>query len=243
MNEKIRLLSTYIEKSHSIAFFGGAGVSTDSGIPDFRSKDGLYNQKYAYSPEKILSYSYFSIHPFLFFDFYKEKMDVRDKKPNFTHIFLAELEKKGKLKTIITQNIDGLHQKAGSKNVIELHGSIYDNYCMKCLRRYDANKVFESENIPTCVCGGIIKPNVILYEEALDANVLKEATEKIKKADLLIIGGTSLQVFPANTLIQYFHGKRLVIINEETTDFDNRADLIIHHKISDVFKVIHKNSV
>lgn len=243
MNEKAKILSTYIEKSESIVFLGGAGVSTESGIPDFRSNKGLYNQKYVYPPEKILSYSFFSINPFLFFDFYKEKMDVRDKKPNFAHKFLADLEKSGKLKAIITQNIDGLHQKAGNKNVIELHGSIYNNACMKCGKSYDADFIFDNKRLPACSCGGIIKPGIVLYEEPLNDEKLKEAIEKIKKADLLIIGGTSLQVFPANSLLHYFHGKKLVIINEESTAFDNKADLVIHHKIGDVFQIIHKSRV
>lgn len=243
MDEKVNLLYSYIKECKNIVFFGGAGVSTESGIPDFRSVDGLYNQVYSFPPEKILSFSFFSIQPFIFFDFYRDKMDMRNRKPNFTHHFLAYLEKCGKLSTIITQNIDGLHQKAGSKHVLELHGSIYNNYCTKCGKWYEANVVFDSKNLPSCTCGGIIKPDVVLYEEPLDTSILEKAKEEIKRADLCIVGGTSLSVFPANTLLQYFHGKYFVIINQNDTDFDERADLVIHHKIGDVFRLLSEKGV
>lgn len=240
--DKINLLASYIKESHHIVFFGGAGTSTESGIPDFRSRDGIYNQVYSIPPEKILSYSFFVVNPFLFFDFYKKKMDMRGAKPNFAHTFLVHLEKEGKLTAIITQNIDGLHQKAGSKNVLELHGSIYDNFCMKCAKRYDADFIFESKGIPSCTCKGIIKPGIVLYEEMLDEMVLDKAINYLQEADLVIVSETSLSVSPANTLLSYFQGK-LVIINEERTDFDKKADLVIHHKIGEVFQVLHKMGV
>lgn len=243
MDEKISLLASYIKECENIVFFGGAGVSTESGIPDFRSKDGLYSQDYAFSFEKILCSSFFYLNPFVFFDFYRNKMDVRDKEPNFTHTFLTTLEERGKLKAIITQNIDGLHEKAGSKNIIALHGSIYNNYCIKCNKRYDVNFIFESKKIPTCSCGFPIKPDIVLYGEELSIHTLSLAIEKIKNADMLIVGGTSLSVFPANTLLSYFHGKRLVIINMEKTDFDKDAHLVIHHKIGEVFKLLSQKSV
>lgn len=228
MNEKIEKFKTLVNESNNIVFFGGAGVSTESGIPDFRSKDGLYNQKYKYPPEEILSHTFFINHTEEFFKFYKEKLNSLKYEPNVTHIKLAELEKEGKLKAVVTQNIDGLHQKAGSKNVYELHGSVLRNYCMKCHKFYDAKYVFNSSGVPKCSCGGIIKPDVVLYEEALDEETLEKSVYAIANADLLIVAGTSLTVYPASGLINYFRGKNLVLINRDTTPFDNRADLVIN---------------
>ena len=235
MNEKIEKFKTLVNESNNIVFFGGAGVSTESGIPDFRSKDGLYNQKYKYPPEEILSHTFFINHTEEFFKFYKEKMNSLKYEPNVTHIKLAELEKKDKLKAVVTQNIDGLHQKAGSKNVYELHGSVLRNYCMKCHKFYDAEYVFNSSGVPKCSCGGIIKPDVVLYEEALDEETLEKSVYAIANADLLIVAGTSLTVYPASGLINYFRGKNLVLINRDTTPFDNRADLVINESLGKVF--------
>lgn len=238
MNEKIEKFKTLVNESNNIVFFGGAGVSTESGIPDFRSKDGLYNQKYKYPPEEILSHTFFMNNTEEFFKFYKEKMNSLKYKPNVTHIKLAELEKEGKLKAVVTQNIDGLHQKAGSKNVYELHGSVLRNYCMKCHKFYDAKYVFNSSGVPKCSCGGIIKPDVVLYEEALDEETLEKSVYAIANADLLIVAGTSLTVYPASGLINYFRGKNLVLINRDTTPFDNRADLVINESLGKVFEEI-----
>lgn len=238
MNKKIELLKNIIENSTNIVFFGGAGVSTESGIPDFRSKDGLYNQKYKFSPEEILSHHFFINNTADFYEFYRNKMNSLKYDPNITHIKLAELENKGILKGIITQNIDGLHQKAGSKNVLELHGSVYRNYCMKCNKFYDANYVFESKNIPYCECGGIIKPDVVLYEEALDYTVLENSISLISSCDTLIIGGTSLTVYPASGLIKYFKGKNLILINKGITSFDSIANLVINDSLGNVFSSI-----
>ena len=235
MNEKIEKFKTLVNESNNIVFFGGAGVSTESGIPDFRSKDGLYNQKYKYPPEEILSHTFFINHTEEFFKFYKEKLNSLKYEPNVTHIKLAELEKEGKLKAVVTQNIDGLHQKAGSKNVYELHGSVLRNYCMKCHKFYDAEYVFNSSGVPKCSCGGIIKPDVVLYEEALDEETLEKSVYAIANADLLIVGGTSLTVYPASGLINYFKDKNLVLINRDTTPFDNRADLVINESLGKVF--------
>ena len=235
MNEKIEKFKTLVNESNNIVFFGGAGVSTESGIPDFRSKDGLYNQKYKYPPEEILSHTFFMNNTEEFFKFYKEKMNSLKYEPNVTHIKLAELEKEGKLKAVVTQNIDGLHQKAGSKNVYELHGSVLRNYCMKCHKFYDAEYVFNSSGVPKCSCGGIIKPDVVLYEEALDEETLEKSVYAIANADLLIVGGTSLTVYPASGLINYFKDKNLVLINRDTTPFDNRADLVINESLGKVF--------
>ncbi len=235
MNEKIKELQKIIEESNNIVFFGGAGVSTESGIPDFRSKDGLYHQKYAYPPEEILSHTFFMTHPEEFYKFYKEKMNSLKIEPNGTHQKLVELEKKGKLKAIITQNIDGLHTKAGSQNVLELHGSILRNYCMDCHKFYEASFVFQSEGIPKCRCGGMIKPDVVLYEEALDSTTLEQAIQSIMDADVLIVAGTSLQVYPASGLIRYFRGKHFVLINKEKTPYDSLADLVIHDALGNVF--------
>ena len=238
MNEKIEKFKTLVNESNNIVFFGGAGVSTESGIPDFRSKDGLYNQKYKYPPEEILSHTFFINHTEEFFKFYKEKLNSLKYEPNVTHIKLAELEKEGKLKAVVTQNIDGLHQKAGSKNVYELHGSVLRNYCMKCHKFYDAEYVFNSSGIPKCSCGGIIKPDVVLYEESLDEETLEKSVYAIANADLLIVAGTSLTVYPASVLINYFRGKNLVLINRDTTPFDNRADLVINESLGKVFEEI-----
>ena len=238
MNEKIEKFKTLVNESNNIVFFGGAGVSTESGIPDFRSKDGLYNQKYKYPPEEILSHTFFMNNTEEFFKFYKEKMNSLKYEPNVTHIKLAELEKDGKLKAVVTQNIDGLHQKAGSKNVYELHGSVLRNYCMKCHKFYDAEYVFNSSGVPKCSCGGIIKPDVVLYEESLNEETLEKSVYAIANADLLIVAGTSLTVYPASGLINYFRGKNLVLINRDTTPFDNRADLVINESLGKVFEEI-----
>ena len=238
MENKIQEFKELVNKSNKIVFFGGAGVSTESGIPDFRSKDGLYNQKYDYPPEEILSHTFFMKHTDEFYKFYKDKMNSLKYEPNITHIKLAELEKEGKLKAVITQNIDGLHQKAGSKNIYELHGSVLRNYCMKCHKFYDAEYVFNSSGIPKCSCGGFVKPDVVLYEEGLDEDTLESSILAIRTADLLIVAGTSLTVYPASGLINYFRGKNLVLINRDTTPFDNRADLVINAGLGKVFEVI-----
>ena len=238
MEDKIQKFKQLVNDSNNIVFFGGAGVSTESGIPDFRSKDGLYNQKYDYPPEEILSHTFFINYTDEFFKFYKDKMNSLKYKPNITHIKLAELEKKGKLKAIITQNIDGLHQKAGAKNVFELHGSVLRNYCIKCHKFYDAEYVFNSNGVPRCTCGGIIKPDVVLYEEGLNEETLHKSIIAINRADLLIVAGTSLTVYPASGLIDYFKGRNLVLINRDVTPFDNRADLVIHEALGKVFKEI-----
>ena len=235
MDNKIEEFLNLIDSRNNIVFFGGAGVSTESGIPDFRSKDGLYNQKYDYPPEEILSHSFFMNNTSEFFKFYKDKMNSLKIEPNITHKKLAELEKEGKIKAVVTQNIDGLHQKAGSKNVFELHGSIYKNHCMKCHKFYSAEYVFDSKDIPRCTCGGIIKPDVVLYEEGLDENIYENAIISIQKADMLIVGGTSLTVYPASGLINYFRGNNLVLINKDSTLFDNKADLVINESLGKVF--------
>lgn len=239
MNEKVEELRKIIDESENIVFFGGAGVSTESGIPDFRSKDGLYNLKYKYPPEEILSHSFFINNTKEFFEFYRDKMNSLKYEPNITHIKLSELEKKGKLKAVITQNIDGLHQKAGSNVVYELHGSVLRNYCMKCKKAYDAKYVFNSKDIPLCDCGGIIKPDVVLYGEMLDDNIVSKSVDAIKRADVLIIGGTSLTVYPASGLIYYFKGEKLVLINRDSTQMDSMADLVINDSLGNVFKYIN----
>ena len=240
MDKKTEILKEMINESNSIVFFGGAGVSTESGIKDFRSVDGLYNQKYEYPPETILSHSFFIHNTEAFYKFYRDKLNCLDAKPNITHEVLAELENKEKLKSIITQNIDGLHQEAGNKNVFELHGSIHRNYCMKCHKFYGPEKVFNTnEPIPLCdECGGIVKPDVVLYEEGLDEKILSSAIKSIAKSDLLIVGGTSLMVYPAAGLIRYFKGNKLVLINKQETAFDNFANLVIHDSIGKTFKNI-----
>ena len=239
MDEKIIKLIDMINSSKSIVFFGGAGVSTESGISDFRSKDGIYNMKYNYPPEKILSHSFFVTNTEDFFKFYKEKMNSLKYNPNTTHYTLVKLEKLGKLKAIITQNIDGLHQKAGSKVVYELHGSVMRNYCLNCGKEYNAEYVFNSKSIiPKCSCGGVIKPDVVLYEEPLDNDVYENALKAISNCDMLIIGGTSLAVYPASYLINYFKGKYIVLINKDSTTFDKKADLVINDSLGNVFKKI-----
>lgn len=229
-------LKEIINKSKSVVFFGGAGVSTESGIPDFRSKDGLYNQKYKYPPEEILSHTFFMNNTDEFYKFYKDKMNSLKYKPNITHIKLAELEKIGKIKAIVTQNIDGLHQKAGSKKVLELHGSVHRNYCMKCGKFYDAEYVFNSESIPKCSCGGIIKPDVVLYEENLNEDILDEAIMQISNCDTLIVGGTSLTVYPASGLIRFYKGNKLILINKDKTPYDKLANFVINDSLGNVFK-------
>ena len=235
MEEKIKQFKQLVEKSNNIVFFGGAGVSTESGIPDFRSKDGLYNQQYDYPPETILSHTFFINNTDEFYRFYKAKMNCLKYEPNITHIKVAELENEGKLKAVITQNIDGLHQKAGSKTVYELHGSVFRNYCMNCNKFYEAEYVFNSEGIPKCSCGGIIKPDVVLYQEGLDDNTVTNSISAIQNADLLIVAGTSLTVWPASGLINYFKGRNLVLINRDVTPYDNKADLVINDSLGKVF--------
>lgn len=237
--EKIKELQKIIDESKKIVFFGGAGVSTESGIPDFRSVDGLFNQKYDYPPEEILSNSFFNSNLKEFYRFYKDKMIVKDVKPNYAHIFLNELEKKEKLLSVITQNIDGLHTEAGNTKVLELHGSIKRNYCVKCKSFYDEEFILNSIEIPYCKhCGGIVKPDVVLYQENLDEKTIYEAVKDIMEADTLIVGGTSLTVYPAAGMIQYFQGKNLVLINKTKTSYDNYATLVINEQIGDVFKQI-----
>ncbi len=227
-------LQEIIDKSNNIVFFGGAGVSTESGIPDFRGVDGLYNQKYDYPPETILSHTFFMNNTLEFFRFYRDKLIVKNVKPNKAHIALAELEKDGRLKAVITQNIDGLHQLAGSKNVLELHGSVMRNFCMNCGRAYGLETMETGKDIPICECGGIIKPDVVLYEEMLDDNTISKSVKYISEADTLIIGGTSLNVYPAAGFINYFNGRYLVIINKASTSADNRAELVINEPIGEV---------
>jgi NAD-dependent deacetylase len=228
-----------VQHSDNIVFFGGAGVSTESGIPDFRSVDGLYNQKYKYPPETILSHSFYVSQPEEFYRFYRDKMLCLDAQPNAAHIKLAELEKAGKLKAIVTQNIDGLHQKAGSKNVLELHGSVHRNFCQRCHKFFDAEYMLHSDGVPKCdACGGPIKPDVVLYEEGLDNDVIEQSLYYISHADMLIIGGTSLVVYPAAGLVRYYGGHKLVLINKSATDMDKSADLVINEPIGEVFSRI-----
>ena len=236
--DKIAKLREMIEKSNRIVFFGGAGVSTESNIPDFRSADGLYQEKYHYPPEQVVSHTFFEQKPELFYDFYKNKMMYLDAKPNKAHLKLAELEKSGKLTAIITQNIDGLHQMAGSKNVLELHGSIHRNYCQKCGKFYDAKYVKEYPGIPKCECSGVIKPDVILYEEGLDNTFINQSLKAIREADMLIIGGTSLVVYPAAGFVDYFQGEHLVVLNKSTTPRDAYADLCIQEPIGEVLGAV-----
>jgi len=240
---KIDKLIDYIKKSNKIVFFGGAGVSTESGLKDFRSKDGLYNEKYDYPPEEILSHHFFIDNTSEFYKFYKDKLDVGKLTYNITHEVLASLEKQGKLSSIITQNIDGFHQLAGSKNVLELHGSIHRNYCMECGKFYDKDYVFNSKDIPICSCGGIIKPDVVLYEEGLNSDTIHKAIKEISTCDLLIIGGTSLNVYPAASFIRYFKGKYMVLINKDSTNYDDMCDLVIHDSLGKVFNKIKKDII
>ena len=237
-NNLIEKFKQLVNESNNIVFFGGAGVSTESGIPDFRSKDGLYNQKYDYPPEEILSHTFFMENTDEFYKFYKDKMNSLKYEPNITHIKLAELEKQGKLKAVITQNIDGLHQKAGSKTVYELHGSVLRNYCMNCKRFYNGESVFNATGIPRCECGGIIKPDVVLYQEGLNDEVLNSSILAIQNADMLIVAGTSLTVQPAAGLINYFRGKNLVLINKDATPYDYKANLVINDSLGEIFKEI-----
>lgn len=235
---EISKLRDIIEQSSNIVFFGGAGVSTESGIPDFRSQDGLYAQKYAYPPEQIVSHTFFTAHPREFFAFYRERMLYLSAKPNPAHIYLAKLEQCGKLKGVVTQNIDGLHQVAGSKRVWELHGSVHRNYCMRCGKFYPAGFIKNSTDIPRCDCGGIIKPDVVLYEESLNGEVIDGAIGAISDADALIIGGTSLVVYPAAGFINFFRGKHLAVINKSATSADGRAELVINDSIGKVFSAL-----
>lgn len=235
----------WIKESSNIVFFGGAGVSTESGIPDFRSVDGLYNQTYKYPPETILSHSFFIKNMNEFYRFYWEKMICKDAEPNITHQILAKLEDQGKLKAVVTQNIDGLHQKAGSRKVLELHGSVHRNYCMKCNKFYSLEQVTaktkrdkESGRIPLCECGGVIKPDVVLYEESLNEEVMSQAVYYISKADMLIIGGTSLAVYPAAGMVRYYEGKKLVLINKTSTPYDKNADLVLNCGLGEIFSLI-----
>ncbi len=231
----IEQLKQWVKESDNIVFFGGAGVSTESGIPDFRSVDGLYSQKYDYPPETILSHTFYMEHPEEFFRFYRDKMLALDAKPNAAHLKLAELEAAGKVKAVVTQNIDGLHQAAGSKKVLELHGSVHRNYCRKCGKLYDARQVLEMEGVPRCTCGGQIKPDVVLYEEGLDSATIQESIRVISEADVLIVGGTSLVVYPAAGLIDYYRKDKLVLINKSATPVDRRANLLIQDSIGQVF--------
>ena len=236
MSEQLEILKTWINESDNIVFFGGAGVSTESGIPDFRSVDGLYHQQYDYPPETILSHTFFRRNTEEFYRFYRAKMLVLDAKPNAAHKKLAEWEQQGKLKAVVTQNIDGLHQTAGSKVVYELHGSVHRNYCQKCGAFYDARYMLESTGIPRCEkCGGLIKPDVVLYEEGLDQATINGAVHAISQADVLIIGGTSLTVYPAAGLIDYYNGNKLVLINKSVTPMDSRADLLVQGPIGEIF--------
>ena len=236
LRNQIAALQEMIDKSRRIVFFGGAGVSTESGIPDFRSVDGLYHQKYAYPPETILSHTFYEKHPEEFFRFYRDKLLKLDAEPNAAHKKLAELERAGKLTAVVTKNIDGLHQKAGSRTVYELHGSVLRNYCEKCGKFYDAEFMLHSEGVPRCTCGGRIKPDVVLYEEGLDMDTVRGAVNAISEADMLIVGGTSLVVYPAAGLIQYYEGSRLVVINK--TDLSAMADLTILGAIGEVLSQI-----
>ena len=232
---KIETLKRWVAESNRIVFFGGAGVSTESGIPDFRSVDGLYSQKFEYPPETIISHSFYERRPEYFFRFYREKMLPLGFEPNITHKVLARWEQEGRLSAVVTQNIDGLHQKAGSKNVYELHGSVLRNYCTACGKFHSAEFVKESAGVPKCDCGGIVKPDVVLYEESLDGATIENSVKAIRNADLLIVAGTSLTVYPAARLIQYYRGSRLVLINRDATPYDSHADLVFHDSLGTIF--------
>ena len=241
MSPEVLELKKLIDESDSIVFFGGAGVSTESNIPDFRSENGIYNavNQYGYPPETMLSHSFFISHPDIFFDYLRKNLIYPDAKPNNAHIGLAKLEEMGKLKAVITQNIDNLHQMAGSKNVYELHGTLYKNYCTKCGKNVDVDYVMNSSGIPRCdKCGGIVRPDVVLYEEGLDGTTIYKSVDAIEKADVLIVGGTSLNVYPAAGLIDYYRGNKLVLINKSVTSYDRRANLIIRENIGEVFKEV-----
>lgn len=232
---RLQKLKAWIQESSRIVFFGGAGVSTESGIPDFRSTDGLYSQHFEYPPEQIISHSFYLRDPAYFFRFYREKMLPLGFEPNVTHRKLAQWEKDGKLLAVVTQNIDGLHQKAGSQNVLELHGSVLRNYCMQCGKFFPAEFVKNSKDIPRCSCGGIVKPDVVLYEEPLNEDVIEKSIQVIENADLMIVAGTSLTVYPAAGLVNYYRGNRLVLINRERTPFDDQADLVFHESLGTIF--------
>ena len=234
--EKMEILKQWIAESSRIVFFGGAGVSTESGIPDFRSTDGLYNQKFEYPPETIISHSFYERRPEYFFRFYREKMLPLGFEPNITHKVLARWEQEGKLAAVVTQNIDGLHQKAGSKKVYELHGSVLRNYCTRCRKFHRAEFVRDCDGVPKCSCGGIVKPDVVLYEESLDQKTIEKSVMAIRNADLLIVAGTSLTVYPAAGLINYYQGKRLVLINRDATQYDHYADLVFHESMGRIFE-------
>lgn len=235
LQEKIEILKGWVEESNNIVFFGGAGVSTESNIPDFRSTDGLYHLRYEYPPEVILSHTFFMKNTEEFFRFYRDKMIYEDAEPNITHQWLAWAETLGKLKGVVTQNIDGLHQKAGSIKVLELHGSVHRNYCMDCNRFHPLEEVMKCDGIPRCSCGGIIKPDVVLYEEGLNDRIVSEAISLIMNADVLIVGGTSLSVYPAAGLVRYYSGKRMALINKSATGYDKEADLLIQAGLGEVF--------
>jgi NAD-dependent deacetylase len=234
MDQQTRTLQQWIDHSDNIVFFGGAGCSTESGIPDFRSVDGLYSQTYDYPPETILSHSFFLRRPEIFYQFYREKLVCPDAKPNAAHRKLAQLEQAGKLRAVITQNIDGLHQLAGSKNVLELHGTVHRAYCAKCGKSYPEEFLNGGEGIPHCGCGGLVRPDVVLYEEGLDEDILQRSMDYIDQADVLIVGGTSLVVYPAAGLLRYYRGSKLVLINKDATPYDARADLVLHAPIGQV---------
>ena len=238
MDSNIEKLKAMVTESDNIVFFGGAGVSTESGIPDFRSVDGLYNQKWKYPPETILSRTFFDRDPEEYYRFHREKLVIDGVKPNRAHLRLAELEREGKLRAVVTQNIDGLHQAAGSKNVLELHGSILRAYCSRCGKKYDPDIINHGTGVPRCTCGGVIRPDIVLYEEPLDDAVVSAAVRYIRDADVLIIGGTSLNVYPAAGLINYYRGNKLVLVNLSETPYDSYADLVIHEKIGEVFAQI-----
>ena len=233
--DELEILKRWVSESEKIVFFGGAGVSTASGIPDFRSVDGLYSQKFDYPPETILSHTFFLHEPEYFFRFYREKMLPLGIEPNITHRVLAQWEQEGRLSAVVTQNIDGLHQKAGSKNVLELHGSVLRNCCTRCGKFYDAQFVKEAPGLPRCACGGLVKPDVVLYEESLDQRTMDGAAQAIEDADMLIVAGTSLTVYPAAGLLHYYQGERMVLINRDPTPRDYMADLLLHASLSDVF--------
>ena len=235
MTDAVRTLNEWVKNSDNIVFFGGAGVSTESGIPDFRSVDGLYSQKFKYPPETMLSHTFFKTHPEEFFAFYRDKLLPLDFQPNAAHKKLAEWEKAGKLRAVVTQNVDGLHQKAGSEKVFELHGSCYCNHCTRCGKFYGPELIRDSAGVPRCACGGIVKPDVVLYEEGLDEDCISGALSAIEQADVLIVGGTSLTVYPAAGLIRYYRGHKLALINRDPTPADSEADLVIHDSIGKVF--------
>ena len=233
--KNLEILKKWVQESNRIVFFGGAGVSTESGIPDFRSVDGLYSQKFEYPPEQIISHSFYKADPSYFFRFYREKMLPLGFEPNITHIKLAQWEQEGKLLGVVTQNIDGLHQKAGSKAVYELHGSVLRNYCVKCGKFHSAEFIKTHPDVPYCDCSGVVKPDVVLYEESLDANTIEGAVRAIQNADLLIVAGTSLTVYPAAGLVNYYRGNRMVLINRDTTPYDLQADLVFHQSLGEIF--------